>query len=354
MYLPYWRYKGVVFARTPSGVRSRVLDNTFLAADETLLPLSMGIRPQVCRLHFLATGSRGHFLKPRIDLGQALAAMEGQWKTLGDSTSAGESSRRDYIGETASLLFYPLSIRQGFAVDGLSREPIRRLADGEAEALLSDRSEPPGSMKFLPAICPECGWDFLGEGESMVLFCRNCQGGWQPSLEGFRRIPLVCASGEGEKVHYLPFWMIRARMTGTAPSPSRGPGATVNGGDVRDGAREFVFWLPAFKVHPDLFLRLARKMTLEPFDGGLSAPFPAQPVAAATLPAEEAREAIPAAAAHMASERRSSQGVLPAASWESTGTQLALLPFRALGSEFIQTRMNLGIPQNAVRYGIHL
>ena len=66
----------------------------------------------------------------------------------------------------------------------------------------------------------------------------------------------------------------------------------------------FCFWVPAFKTHADLYLRLIRRLTLFQWQGELGrrlGPLKCHPV---TLPAEEGVESLKTALAELAADKR--------------------------------------------------
>ncbi len=64
LFAPYWRFKGMVFSVDEQGVAQRLVDSNLLALRSQDFPYSLGVRPQVLRLRFIAPGTGGKFLSP--------------------------------------------------------------------------------------------------------------------------------------------------------------------------------------------------------------------------------------------------------------------------------------------------
>jgi hypothetical protein len=68
---------------------------------------------------------------------------------------------------------------------------------------------------FHPTLCPNCGWDMQGRRDALVLHCKNCESMWQASKQGMTRVNVAHLPGpEDESTVYLPFWRIKADVSG--------------------------------------------------------------------------------------------------------------------------------------------
>ena len=65
-FLPYWRFRGMVFSFDALSVESRIMDTNILALKLGSVPMSLGMRPQVLKLRYVAPGISGNFLKPQF------------------------------------------------------------------------------------------------------------------------------------------------------------------------------------------------------------------------------------------------------------------------------------------------
>ena len=118
--------------------------------------------------------------------------------------------------------------------------------------------------------------------------------------------------------------------------------------------QELAFWIPAFKLAPELFLLAAQRMTFfqeqGPFEENLSAAS-FHPV---TLPSSEAAESITPLLAQCAVPRKDIFPKLPQVSVKLRSAVLVYVPFKPSGSELIHTRMPLSINRNALKWGLSL
>lgn len=367
IFVPYWRMKGIVFTLDNSQIESRIVDSSLLAAKALGMPPSLGVRPQVLKLRYPAPDIPGTFLKP---------AHSFRMLALGDSVSpvpparqaqANAHSNDFFIGEVVSLIYTPVYTRNGALFDAILRKPVSsfipvplKSALAAPEALQPDSrstcsgSDLGGHISFLPTLCPRCGWDLEGDRDSLVLMCRNCNSLWQAGSEGMKALDFSFMPMDGESSICLPFWRLRAKVTGL-PLDSFAdltrlanlPPAVL--GSHKDA--ELHFWVPAFKSHPNLFLRLSRSMTVfqpEPDTDSQPAKSPLFPV---TLPLSEALESIKVLIGSMAVPRRLILPRIPALTVSLENYSLVNLPFTEKGEEYIQPKFQMSIQKNALKWG---
>ena len=172
---PYWRIRGLDCALRPYEVRERVLDATFPAISAACLPQTLGLRPQAMKLRFATAKTPAFFLAPDRGLDQALTGTAALSRLADEAIEGEPPLHREFIVETASLLYAPLLVRNGSIVDALLMREISGCA-GQADALLErvERNRHWG-LNFFAALCPECGHDLDGGPRSVVLFCRSCR-----------------------------------------------------------------------------------------------------------------------------------------------------------------------------------
>src|SRR3989339_2060059 len=48
----------------------------------------------------------------------------------------------------------------------------------ELDRLAAAPRAPADRFRFVPTLCPHCGWDMEGQKDSLVLICRNCDSAW--------------------------------------------------------------------------------------------------------------------------------------------------------------------------------
>ena len=62
VYLPYWRFKGMLFACNPQGVNHKFIDVSHQAVESDYIPHSVGLRSQALKLKFVTPETEGRFL----------------------------------------------------------------------------------------------------------------------------------------------------------------------------------------------------------------------------------------------------------------------------------------------------
>ncbi len=349
IYVPYWRFKGAAFALDRGRLAHRLVDATRVAHPADNLPFSLGLRVQTQTLRFVEPKTEGSFLAPHVSRREIVEAMSSRLLGL-ESSLERRGLLQTYVGEVASLVFAPLAMEEGAVFDGLSG---KRLSGLQPQALQSaEQAESISYPEFLPALCPYCGWDLAGARDSLVQFCSGCNRVW--AARGGKlaeaRVRFLPPRGK-EKPLYLPFWELeiqgeklglqrRAELLRLAndvqavgPQPKDEPAACR---------------IPAFKIRPRLFLRLASQMTLAPgFDELANTPQRGKyyPV---TLPRDEAMEALTPVLARLAADKESVFPLLAQESFQLGSCRLLFIPFQRQHSDYVQPRLNIGLPGKAL------
>lgn len=351
---PYWRLRGLDCALRPFRVRERVLDATFPALEGTCLPPTLGVRPQALRMRFATGRTPAFFLAPDRALREALAGTEALSR-LADEIIMGEPVlHREFVLESASLVYAPLVVRGDRVLDALLMREVPGCAGRAGEILerIERARRPP--LRFFAALCPECGHDLEGRSRSVVLLCRVCRSGWEGSRGGLRRVPCDVHPGPGGAV-LLPFWTLRARVGAfgldTADDLIRFANLTPG---VRrgEGAAPLRFWVPAHPLHPAVYLRLARQLTV----AQLPPPGPAPAGAGirgtltpATIESRHALGAVKVLLALLGQPRREVFPAAPRARVAVDETRLALVPFVPSGADWVQPETGAALQRATLR-----
>lgn len=355
-YVPYWRYRGILFSCHGDGrIRHRVVDSSFRATAATFFPNSLGMRPQALRLQLITPATVGRFWKVNRRHVQAASEVE-ESNGLIDNSNSSDLLHSALVGETLSLIYSPVVARDDVLYDAVLDNPIVKLPGNmigrlEASADRSDGFEP---VKFIPTLCPQCGWDLKGDKDTLALFCSNCDSAWKFDIDGLTMLDFSISGGTEDADLLLPFWRFRAEMGGIELNTYAELVKLANLPRVVEGPvanRQFHFWVPAFKVNPKLFLRLARLMTLaQPEEGtaGRQANLPSYPV---TLPGKEAVEAIHVLIADLAVPKRQVFLKLAQIRTSSVEQLLVYLPFAIRGNEVIHSEMQISLNRNALELG---
>ena len=357
IYVPYWRFRGLHFSCEPFEVHHKVIDTSLLAADCKGLPVSLGFRPQALKLRFLSPETSGRFLKTRLPAQQFLSAL-GVHAQEGNSSAAGSSHfHQAFVGETVSAIYAPLYVQGDDLCDAILNRALGKIP--KPAGLAPEPLEPPPNWqaKFIPALCPHCGWDLEGERDSLVLFCRQCDAAWQSSAGGLERLPFAVIPDGRTTSLYLPFWRMTAEVSGLQLRSYADLARLANLPTVIQPAWEaldWYLWSPAFKVRPELFLQLAKLVTLsrglEPVAGRL----PALSMHPVTLPVQEAGQAIKATLAYLAAAKRKIFPLLPAIDVQLKEFLLVYMPFDLQGGDWVQPQIHLSINRTALDLGRRL
>jgi hypothetical protein len=353
VFMPYWRLKGMSFSCRDMEIQTKIVDMSRLAVPVIGMPFSLGVRPQALKLKFVAPKAAGTFCKSRLTLQDAVAGIDEQLRL---STPA-PCFHQAYIGENASLIYTPVFIHDGRICDAVLNKPVAPLPETGLAGLESCDQQEKLRLSFIPCLCPDCGWSLEGGKESLVLLCRNCQSAWSASQNSFHKIGFARVSGAAPGSSYLPFWKISAQVEGLQLASCADLLRLNNTPEVITPAREqqeLAFWVPAFKIAPDLFLLTAQRMTFFQEQGPFEESLGKEAFHPVTLPSSEAVESITPLVAHSAVPRKEIFPKLPQVSVRLRTATLVFVPFNSSGSELIHTRMPLSINRNALKWGLSL
>lgn len=349
VHIPYWRFKGMLLFSTAGGNEHKFVDVSRCAARAEWLPQSLGVRPQAMRLRFLDPATVERCVAPAVPLSAAVKEVQRRF-AQGLSRPVLYQS---HLGESTALIYAPFYARKGRLVDAVLGQPAGRLPEGED--LESLRPEAPGwTPTFMAALCPDCGWDLEGERDALVLLCRNCASAWTPSGDRLTRVDSDCLPDADPSAHYLPFWGIRCEVEGMTLKTAADLARAANLPPPPDPDRDAVFWLPAFKVRPAVYLRMAEALSLTRLPGELRTGLPPADHHPATLPVEEASESLKVVLAGIYKPRRALPEILPAVTLRATHYRLAYLPFRSDAHDFIGPLPGLTVGRAALRLSRNL
>jgi hypothetical protein len=353
IYVPYWRFRGLSFSCESFEVRHKVIDTTLLAAHCKGLPVSLGFRPQILKLRFLSAETSGRFLKTRLSAEQFLATrdLHGQG---GNAAAAGSLFHQVFVGETVSAIYAPLYVQGEDLYDAILNRALDKAPQSDRLAAEPLEPAPNWLVKFIPALCPHCGWDLEGERDSLVLFCRHCDTAWQSSANGLEPLAFAVVPNGRATSLYLPFWRMAAPVSGLQLRSYADLARLANLPTAIQPAWETLdlyFWAPAFKVRPELFLQLAKLLTLSRGLEPVADRLPAHSMHPVTLPAQEAGQAIKATLAHLAAAKRKLFPLLPGIEAPLKEYLLVYIPFDLQGGDLVQFQIPLSINLTALNLG---
>ncbi|WP_448875025.1 hypothetical protein [Desulfobulbus propionicus] len=349
---PYLRFKGTIYLVSDQGIDHRVIDTTQAANPMPGLPPSLGLRPQAMGLHRLDPWAPHRYLPQSIGANAILekAAAVGN---LGGTLKEG-LYHRAYIGENLSYIYLPISIRSGALVDAVNGSHLSELEEAAEQVIEGQAYNPSWGVRFLATLCPRCGATMEGAGDSRVLLCGNCHGGWALGAEGLNRVDWRLQPGEKNTALYLPFWRITAHIPALSIYSFADFVERTNQPMLpRPGWREraMSFWIPAIKLRPKIFLQAGRQVTLgqwllNPEEGRVANTF-----YPATLPVTEARQAVKLILAASAASPRRVYPYLPQVRLSETVAQLVYLPCVDRGHDWVQPETGMTIAKNILNFG---
>ncbi len=355
-YVPYWRTKRIDFTCRVSGITTSVIDRTSLAHHSSCFSYSLGVRPQVFKLRLVGRSVEKALLPASVDLRDtrdvAAPVVMPDGSPIPDPVLFRVAMR-----EVESLIFSPVSFQGDKLCAAIDGKNLGRRTD-EMLCEISSPDDAQGEVSFIPTLCPNCGADLIGEKESIILFCANCQQAWKVAGGALHDASAVFLAG-GHSATYLPFWCVRAELEGMEeiderlfiePAKTGGPGR----GRVYLDEPGFSFWLPAFKVNASIFLTLAERATVaQPnlSDAGAEGKESIYPV---TLPAAEAANLVRIIVALLVGKKEAAHSSFARMTIKPDEPQLCFIPFLFSRYELVQEKMRMSVLPNALKCGRNL
>ena len=356
IYAPYWRFKGISFNYLKQGLKHRIMDTSLLATGHDLLPTSLGFRTQTQKLKFLSPELKGKFLKQKIPFNHIFSKIEQTKAGLSKKKESSSVFEQTFIGETTSLIYAPFYLKNYKFYDAVLNSPV-----SEKSKINMPKSVPLETIKrfnrsFLSTLCPHCGWDLYGEKESCILICRNCNSVWKASSSGFKKVKFEIFLIPKDNIIYVPFWKIQTNIADLNLQKYADLARIANIPKAANNNRDkekLYFWAPAFKVAPNLFLRLSKQLTISPLMGKTTNEpeisekyfFPA------TLPSTEAIESIKVTLSQIVIDKKKICPILPNIKIAVQKYILCYLPFTIRANEIIQYNMRFSINKNSLKIG---
>ena len=268
-------------------------------------------------------------------------------------TGGRASQSKAFIGDMVSLIYSPFLVKHGILFDAILDSPAPECPEMPPDDLPLE-PDPECKMRFIPMLCPTCGWDLEGDKNALVLLCSNCDSAWQAAGESFEKVDFGFLPGNNDASLYLPFWRIQATISGAKLKSyadlirlANLPKAIQSQWEKRPVA----FWIPAFKIHPQLFLRLARLFTTSQSSADAQNAVPHSPLHAVTLPLAEAVESIKVLITSLAVQKDSILSLLSETMITPDECSLVYCPFVLKGTELIHPTMQVSISANALNWG---
>ena len=112
-----------------------------------------------------------------------------------------------------------------------------------------------------------------------------------------------------------------------------------------------LFKIPAFKIHPGLFLRLSRQMSSTAANPIQADRLPRATFYPVTLSFQEGFQVLPMLLNQLSDRRARLFRDLPPASLKPHKVKLLFVPFVNRGSDLVQPEQNIGVQKNALSVG---
>ena len=359
IYFPYWRYKGMLFFCGPASIANRFVDVSHQAIETTRFPLSVGVRSQAMKLRFLSAEMEGRFLNPRLTFDSITANFETRFgKALPKPIL-----HQAHIGEALSLIYSPFYLKDKL-YDAIIDKPASAKVWADFNTAWADFNidhwddeSPQSHIHFVSTLCPNCGWDLEGQRDSLVILCKNCNSAWYPVGRKLKPLKFAHIPETGDNTLYLPFWRIRAEISGIDLKSYADLVKVANlPKAVQTGWEDipFRFWIPAFKVRPQLFLRLASHLTASQPREELIPELPADRIYPSTLPVKEAIESLEITLSDFMKPRKKMMEKFHNIHIDPQSFTLIYVPFNEEHHEFINHDYQIAINKNVMAHAKNL
>jgi hypothetical protein len=259
---------------------------------------------------------------------------------------------RTFIGDTVSIIYFPIYLKRNAVYDAILNRPIAKLDARNLEPFRRPDKQRNWKIQFIPAQCPDCGWDLTGTKQSLSLLCINCDTAWQVHQGKFKKLPYSAVPSRDKKVVYLPFWRMKVQMSGLKLHSYADLVRFANLPRATKKEWEKIgifFWAPAFKLQPRMFIRLAKQMTIFQPSEKLEEAIPTSTLHPVSLDMKDAFDSILITLAHMVKKKNTVFPLLPRVKMSLKNARLIYFPFTQQGTDFIQTQMKFSIQRNALR-----
>ena len=352
IFFPYWRFKGMLFFCGPSGISNRFVDVSHQAIVTSDFPVSVGVRSQALKLRFLSADMQGRFLKPRLAFEEVAANFENRFgKSLPKPIV-----HQAHIGESLSLIYSPFYLKDNL-YDAILDQPVSARILQESDLGQFDAGSPKWHIRFVSTLCPNCGWDLEGQRDALVLLCKNCNSAWYPVGKKLKQLKFAHLPGSGNNTIYLPFWRIRADIKGVRLKSyadliqiANLPKAVQTGWDEIP----FRFWIPAFKVRPRVFQRLASQMTVTHPHAELIPEIPGERIHPSTLPVKESIESLAITLADFMKPRKALMEKFQQIDIDAKSFTLVFIAFNEEHHEYIQHDYQIALNKNVMAHSKNL
>ncbi|KPJ97794.1 MAG: hypothetical protein AMJ60_10295 [Desulfobacterales bacterium SG8_35] len=350
IYAPYLRFRGTIYSCLSNRIEQRLADISTRGVKLSFLPTSLGLRPQAMKMRFATPQLPGSYLKRSIPEAEILKRAAKNLHIRDE-----EILHQTFIGDGLNLIYLPLSIRDEEILDGVVEQTLARIPENSTPFGAAEIDSHAWKPIFLPALCPQCGWNLEGEPDSVVLLCSNCNSAWQAGGKNFSAVRIKFTPAKNPNAIFIPFWNFKVSAAG------------INLNSFADFIRitnqallikpewedmELYIVNPAFKVRPKDFLRLSTQMTISRrYTVQTNESVPKKSLHPVTLTHGDAGRSLKVILANSAVSRSNVFPHLPEIQFEIKEYFLHYLPFEKTSHELNQAQLGVTINQRVLNYG---
>ncbi len=378
LWLPFWRFRGLRYAVGPEDRLDTSLIDTTVGAHSTIpRDMTLGIAPQGAGVSLIA--SARHLPPSDISVKSAIMAADIRLRVLEQVPACFYR----LVGETTSLIYAPFMVaerhqRDGTAVlkglwgDGKTfsislqqlemLETYQDITSASPSFLGSGQLPRRFNIKFLPLICPECAAPLPKEPHALIVRCPICSEAYGIRGKEFARLEYLYTDVPGvfadfdTDICFLPFWVMSLDLI-DFPLNNRAAirRMLISWKRVPDRWEEepVQLTMPAFKLNPGLYVKVAARMSIAAIDIPEENPHipQRQPFFPVKLPVEEAAQAVKVVLFQMFRRRKRLIALIPKVKLRVREIRLLFLPFQRAGREMIQCHTGLAINRRALDLG---
>ena len=350
IYFPYWRCRGMLYSCAADTIHQRVVDHSRPAVPSAHFPESLGLRTQAMTLKLAASRDGARFLAPAVTAPTAVLDFKNHFRAALPEPVYAQS----LIGETLSMIYAPFYMDDALT-DAVLNRPIAPAHLAEDDIADVPAANPDWPVRFIPTLCPNCGWDMAAEKDALSLACPQCRSIWRAGKNGLKRMKcqtLPDTETSSEERLYLPFWRITAVVSDIALASYADFARQANLPKVIQEGWEklpFHFWTPALRLSPQAFLRAGCAMTIAQPGESPAGDMPDGRFYPVKLPFNEAVSALKVIIAALLRPKTHILPRLESIKVSAKDVLLVYVPFRESPHEYIHARYRLSINKNMLR-----
>ncbi|RLB99449.1 MAG: hypothetical protein DRH90_20505 [Deltaproteobacteria bacterium] len=352
LFVPYWRFKGMRFSCLAGKMEHQLVDVSHKAIDDKQFPISVGLRSQTQKLRFASPDIKGRFLTPTLPFSKMMDIIDKRFNASLNRPIVHQAN----IGDSLSIIYAPFYF-DGCLMDAILNQPVTKKLPDDFDTSVYAGNRLNWNIRFLPTLCPHCGWDLEGKRDSLVLNCENCASVYKPVKNGFSKLSTVHLAEKGKHLRYMPFWRIKADVSGISLTSYADLVREANlPKTVQPGMPNpaFHFWALAFKVRPRFFLKLSQAMTVAQPAGKFLQGIPSGNLHPVNLPLKEGLESLKLTLSSIIKPRRKVVSILPDIKITPRSFVLVYLPFIEKHHDLVQAGMNVAINKNMLSHAKNL